>query len=145
MRCSCYDSFSPSSLGRGEEGGVYFCHSSITHTLEWLGIFSWNSSHAKKNFVRNILTHSSLKPEISVFYDCLVSFLIFFAVIFANFFLHSINYVIKEKYILLERKIPWTMSAISETYNRTHNILELVDILPNIFFATSETKRDYYK
>ena len=37
------------------------------------------------------------------------------------------------------------MSAISETYNRTHNILELVDILPNIFFTTSETKRDYYK
>ena len=36
------------------------------------------------------------------------------------------------------------MSAISETYNRAHNILELVDVLPNIYFATSETKRYYY-
>ena len=33
------------------------------------------------------------------------------------------------KYILLELKVPWPMSAISETYNRGHNILELVDIL----------------
>ena len=29
------------------------------------------------------------------------------------------------------------MSAISETYNHAHNILELVDILPNISFATN--------
>ena len=29
------------------------------------------------------------------------------------------------------------MSGISETYNRAHNILELVDILPNVSFATS--------
>ena len=36
------------------------------------------------------------------------------------------------------------MSVISETYNRAHNILELVDILPNVTFITSETKRDYY-
>ena len=37
------------------------------------------------------------------------------------------------------------MSAISETYNRAHNILEVVDILPNVFFFhTSETERDYY-
>ena len=26
-----------------------------------------------------------------------------------------------------------------------HNILELVDILPNVPFITSETERDYYK
>ena len=32
------------------------------------------------------------------------------------------------------------MSAISETYNRAHNILELADILPNISLTTSETK-----
>ena len=31
------------------------------------------------------------------------------------------------------------MSAISETYNRTHNSL---DILPNASFTTSETERD---
>ena len=31
------------------------------------------------------------------------------------------------------------MSAISETYNRTHNILELANILPNVSFKTSET------
>ena len=36
------------------------------------------------------------------------------------------------------------MSAISETYNRTHKILGLVDILPNASFTTSETERDYY-
>ena len=36
------------------------------------------------------------------------------------------------------------MSAISETYNRAINILELVDILPNVSFKTSETERDYY-
>ena len=36
------------------------------------------------------------------------------------------------------------MSVISETYNRAYNILELADILPNVTFITSETKRDYY-
>ena len=36
------------------------------------------------------------------------------------------------------------MSVISETYNRAHNILELVDILPNVSFTSSETERDYY-
>ena len=36
------------------------------------------------------------------------------------------------------------MNAISETYNRSHKILELVDILPNVSFTTSETERDYY-
>ena len=29
------------------------------------------------------------------------------------------------------------MNGISETYNRAHNILELVDILPNVSSATS--------
>ena len=33
------------------------------------------------------------------------------------------------------------MSAISETYNHTHNILELDDVLPNVFFTASETER----
>ena len=37
-----------------------------------------------------------------------------------------------------------TMSAISETYNRAHNILELVDIFLNVYFKTSETERDFY-
>ena len=36
------------------------------------------------------------------------------------------------------------MSTISETCNRGHQILELVDILPNVSFTESETKRDYY-
>ena len=36
------------------------------------------------------------------------------------------------------------MSAISETYNRVHNILELVDILPTVYFTTSETEHDHY-
>ena len=33
------------------------------------------------------------------------------------------------------------MSAISETYNRGYKILQLVDILPNVSFITSETER----
>ena len=37
------------------------------------------------------------------------------------------------------------MSAISETYNRGHNILELADILPNVSFRASQTENDYYK
>ena len=35
------------------------------------------------------------------------------------------------------------MSAISKTYIRGHNILVLVDILPNVSFTASENKRDY--
>ena len=40
-------------------------------------------------------------------------------------FLYSVNQGIKAKYILLELKVPWPMSAISETYNRAHYVLEL--------------------
>ena len=58
--------------------------------------------------------------------------------------MYSINQVTKTKYILLELKVAWPMSAISETYNRAHNILELVDIFPNVSFTTSETGSDYY-
>ena len=36
------------------------------------------------------------------------------------------------------------MSAISETYNRGHNILELADILPNVSLTTSDTESYYY-
>ena len=36
------------------------------------------------------------------------------------------------------------MSAISETYNHTHNILELEDVLPNVSFTVSETEHGYY-
>ena len=47
---------------------------------------------------------------------------------------------------MLELKVPWPMSAISETYNHAHvhNILELVDVLPNVSFAISATERDCY-
>ena len=75
-------------------------------------------------------------------YICLLRLSFFFshsAIIFADFLLYSINEVIKMKYILLELKVPWPMNTISETYNRVHNILELVDILPNVSFKTSET------
>ena len=34
------------------------------------------------------------------------------------------------------------MSAISETYNPGHDILELLDILSNVSFTTSKTERD---
>ena len=42
------------------------------------------------------------------------------------------------------------MSDISETYNRSHIILELVGILPNVSFVTNKTEllililSDYY-
>ena len=36
------------------------------------------------------------------------------------------------------------MSAISEIYNRAHNILELGNISPNVSFTTSKTQHDYY-
>ena len=36
------------------------------------------------------------------------------------------------------------MSATSETYNRTQNILKLEDVLPNVSFTESETENDYY-
>ena len=34
------------------------------------------------------------------------------------------------------------MSTISETYNYAHNILELADVLPNVYFTTN-MKRNY--
>ena len=37
------------------------------------------------------------------------------------------------------------MSAINETCNRGHNILELIDILTNFSFATTETGHDSLK
>ena len=40
---------------------------------------------------------------------------------------------------MLELKVQWPMSAISETYNRSHNILELVDILPRMFYLTASS------
>ena len=36
------------------------------------------------------------------------------------------------------------MSAISEIYNHGQSILELVDLLPNVSFTTSETEHDSY-
>ena len=36
------------------------------------------------------------------------------------------------------------MSAISETYIRANNVLELVDILPDVSFTISETEFNYY-
>ena len=37
------------------------------------------------------------------------------------------------------------MSAISETCNRVHNILELVGISPNVSLTTAETELDYHR
>ena len=45
---------------------------------------------------------------------------------------------------MLELKVLWPMSVISETYNRTHNILELEDVLSNVTFTVSEMERGYY-
>ena len=46
--------------------------------------------------------------------------------------------------MLLEIKVPWPMSAICETYNGAHNILELEDVLTNASFTANEKERDYY-
>ena len=35
------------------------------------------------------------------------------------------------------------MTAIFETYSRAYNILQFANILPNVFFTTSEVERDY--
>ena len=125
---------------RGGRG--YFSHSSWKHTQERLAIFVWNLNHADKTSLETFchtqvwnLKYLSLK--IVFFFNFLLIFL-------QNFFPYSINYVIKTKYFLLELKAPWPMSAISETYNRGHNILELEDILPNVSFTTSETETDCY-
>ena len=48
MLILCPMFFSPSSLDRRGEGGVHFCHSSLTHTPEQLGIFARNLKHAHK-------------------------------------------------------------------------------------------------
>ena len=47
------------------------------------------------------------------------------------------------KHIFLRLTVLGPMSAISETYNRAHNNLELVYILPNVFFTTSGTEGVY--
>ena len=128
----CPMSFTPSSLGSGgdredvmlyvlypfvfrERRGWrgYFCHISWTYTPERLESFVWNLNHANKTL------SETLKFEI--------------------WNLYSINYVIKTKYILLELKASWPMSAFSEIYNCGHNILELVDVLPNVSFTTKRT------
>ena len=36
------------------------------------------------------------------------------------------------------------MSAISETYNCIHNILELEDVLPNVSFTACKMECGYY-
>ena len=36
------------------------------------------------------------------------------------------------------------MSAISETCSRAHNLLELVDNLPNVSFISIETEHGYF-
>ena len=48
------------------------------------------------------------------------------------------------KYILSELQVPLHINSISETYNRVHNILKLVDFFVNVYFTISETERDYY-
>ena len=42
----------------------------------------------------------------------------------------------------MELKVPWLKSVIFKVYNCAHNIFELVDILPNVSFTTSETDCD---
>ena len=49
--------------------------------------------------------------------------------------------LIKTEYFLYEKT--GHMSVIFEICNRSQNIFELVDILPNVSFATCEKERDY--
>ena len=128
--------------------GGYFCHSPWTHTLERLGTLTWNLNHANKTSLETFLAHSILKSEISVFDDCLVSFLYCLAclaVIFANSSLYSINQVAKRNIEKIVRiKSTMTHECHFWNYNRVHNILELEDIFVNVCFTTSETVCDYY-
>ena len=80
---------------------------------------------------------------------CLIFVLLDILTIASFLFFHillSIFYkkkLIKAIFFSLEKKTPWSMSAISELYNRGYNILELFDNLPNFSFAKTETDRDY--
>ena len=136
----CLMSFSPLSLKSGVgETGVF--QSLFLSTSEQVGIFAWSLNHADKASLETFwytqfwnLKHLSL--------TIVLFFFLLFAVIFANFFLYSINPVIKAKYTVLEWKVPWPMSTISETYNCAHSILELADILLYVYFTTN-MKRNY--
>ena len=135
----CPMSFSPSPLENVARGAGTFSSLSLSN-LERFGIFAWNLSHADKTPLETFW-YTQFWSETFVFDYCLGFFLLL-AVIFANFFLYSINQVIKTKYIILELKVPGPMSTISETYNYAHNILELADVLPNVYFTTN-MKRNY--
>ena len=138
----CPMSFSPSSLEREGEGEVHFCH------LERLAIFFCNLNHSNKTSWEKLshtqvwnLKYLSLTIVLFLFF----LFFLLFAVIFANFFPYSKNYIIKMKYVLLELKNTMTHEwGISESYNGGHNILELSDILLSVFLTTSETEWDCY-
>ena len=56
-------------------------------------------------------------------------------------FLQGKSNLIKTKYFLSEKKTPSPMSAIFE--NCGYKLLELLDILTNFPFSTTETKHDY--
>ena len=139
----CPMSFIPSSLESGREGRVYFCHSPWTYIPKQVGIFAWNLNHADKTSLETFW-HTQVWNLRHMASTIVLDFFKHFAVIFAKFFLYSIKQAIKTKYVLFELKVPWPTNAISETYNRAHTIVELVDILPNVFFTTSETELDYY-
>ena len=76
-------SFSPSSLEKGREGRVYFCHTPWRHTPEHVGIFVWNLNHAYKTSLETFwhIQVGNLKQlRLTI-----VSFFYVFAVVFANF------------------------------------------------------------
>ena len=43
-----------------------------------------------------------------------------------------------------QKKIFSILGCIFEIYNQFHNILRLLDVLPNFLFTTSETMGQYY-
>ena len=125
---------------RGGRG--YFSHSPWKHTQERLAIFVWNLNHANKTSLETFC-HTQVW-NLKFLSLTIVFFLNFLLIFLQSFFPYSINYVIKAKHFLLELKAPWPISAISETYNRGHNIFQLEDVLPNVSFTTSETETDCY-
>ena len=119
----------------------YFCHCTWKYTPEWLGNFARSFNHAEITSLETFWHTQVWNLKYLSLIIVLFFFFTFTAAIFDNFFPYSINYVIKTKYILLKLKALCPMSAISETYNRGYKILQLVDILPNVSFMTSETER----
>ena len=125
---------------KGREGGFFSL--SLNTYSKTARIFCLKREPCQQNFF-GTLWHTQVW-NLKYISLTIVLFFFNFLLLILQFFLYSTDYLIKRKYILLELKLPWPVRAVSETYNRDRNFLELVDVLPNVSFTTSEAKRNYY-